>query len=218
MDSFPHDSVNHDRLYSAADFREYFTPLVKNGVFANPANSCMVIASGDDRSVTVKKGRCFINGCIGYTDGTEKLTIPSSDPYYERYDLVVTRLDLESRDIHIELIKGTPSSAPEYPAIMRTSLKYDIALAAIKSSPTSYEITQGDITDLRQNDEYCGIVSGLININDTSDLFAQYEYIWQKFVEQLGENDHVTIVVRDDKARKMIKETRVRIGTSINVL
>ena len=218
MKSFPHDSVNHDRLYSASDFRDFFKPFVRNGVFADPANSCMVISSDKDRSVVIKSGSCFINGCVGYADGTETLTIPSPDPYYPRYDIVAARLDLESRDIHIELIIGTSSETPEYPSIMRTSLKYDLALAAIKSSPTSYEITQGDITDLRFDSTYCGIVSGLININDTSDLFAQYERVWQDFVAQLGDNDHVTIDTMDSKARQMINEARFRMGASMNLL
>ena len=218
MKSFPHDSVNHDRLYSASDFRNYFIPFVKNGVFADPADSCMVVSLDKDRSVVIKSGRCFINGCVGYTDGTETMNVPSPDPYYPRYDLITARLDLESRDIHIELIKGTTSETTEYPSFVRTSLKYDIVLAAIKSSPTSYEITQSDITDLRFNSEYCGIVSGLININDTSELFAQYDRIWQDFVNQLGNDDHVTIDTIDSKARQMINETRVLIGSSLNIL
>lgn len=217
MKSFPHDSVNHDRLYSASDFRDFFTPLVSNGIFANPANSCMVMAGGD-RKVTVKTGRCFINGCVGYMDGTEVFEVPSADAYLPRYDLIAIRFDLEARDIHTEFIKGTPAANPEYPKFERSVLKYDLALAAVKTVPTEYDIKQSDITDLRFNTDYCGIVSGLVRITDTSDLFAQYQKCWDDFVAQLGNNDHVTIDTADTVARRMIKETRVRIGTSINVL
>lgn len=210
MKSFPHDSVNHDRLYSASDFRDFFIPFVTNGVFVNPANSCMVTSLNRDRSVVINSGRCYINGCVGYTDGTETLIIPSSDMYNSRYDIVAARLDLEKRDIHLELITGTPDENPEYPPILRTELKWDLALAAIKSSPFAYEITQADITDLRFNLDYCGIVSGLITLTDTTGLFSQYEQAWIDFVSQLGENDHVTINTIDPTARRMANENRIR--------
>ena len=113
MKSFPHDSRDHDRVYSSSDFRDYFIPFVTNGIFANPANSCMVMAGETGRIVTVKAGRCFINGCVGYTDGTETILIPSADMYFPRYDLITVRLDLERRDIHINLIQGTPKEDPE---------------------------------------------------------------------------------------------------------
>ncbi len=211
MDSFPHDSVNHDRLYSASDFRDYFTPFVNNGIFAEPANSCMVMAVGSDRKVVVKAGRCFINGCVGHTDGTERFIIPASDIYLARYDLIVVRFDLEERDMHIELIKGEPSTEPVYPKIERSALKYDIALAAIKSVPTEYDISQSDITDLRFDMNYCGIVSGLVRITDTTDLFAQYQEIWDKFVAQLGADDRITINTADIKARKNIMSVKVQL-------
>lgn len=218
MKSFPHDSVNHDRLYSASDFRGFFMPFVSNGVFANPANNCMVTAVGSDRKVVVKAGRCYINGCVGYTDGTEEFVIPSSDLYLPRYDFLVARLDLEARDIHLAVIKGTPGEEPEYPELERTSLRYDLALAAIKSVPTEYEILQSDITDLRFDADYCGVVSGLVRMIDTTELFAQYQKCWDDFVAQLGDDSHITINTADSLARQMIKEMKIRNGTSINVL
>lgn len=218
MKSFPHDSVNHDRLYSASDFRDYFTPFVNNGVFAEPANSCMVMAVGSDRKVVVKAGRCFINGCVGYTDGTEVFIIPSSDMYLPRYDIIAARFDLEERDIHIAVIKGTPAEEPEYPLLERTPLKYDLALAAVSSLPTKYDVLQSNITDLRFDADYCGIVSGLVRITDTTDLFAQYQKTWDDFVAQLGNDEHITIDTADSKARQLIKGMKVRMGTSINVL
>ena len=178
MNSFPHDSVNHDRTYSSADFRNYFLPLVRNGVFADPADSCMVIAINNNRKVNIRAGRCYINGCIGYADGTETVEIPLPDDNYPRYDIIAARLDLVNRDIHIELIKGTPSGSPMYPELSRTSLKYDLGLAAIKSVPSSYDITQDVITDLRFDTNYCGVVTGIIDTINTTDLFAQYDARW----------------------------------------
>lgn len=218
MKSFPHDSVNHDRLYSASDFRGFFTPFVNNGVFANPANSCMVAAVGSARNVVVRAGKCFINGCVGYTDGTEVFEIPAADMYMPRYDVIAARLDLEKRDIHIEIIKGVPSETPEYPQMERTGVKYDLALAAVKSVPAAYAISQSDITDLRFDSNYCGIVNGLVKITDTTELFAQYQKCWDDFIAGLGADDRVTIDTADSKARRMIKETRIRVGSSINVL
>ena len=201
MKSFPHDSVNHDRRYSASDFRDFFTPFLTNGVFVNPANSCMVMAVGSDRKVVVKAGRCFINGCVGYTDGTETFDIPSADMYLPRFDLIVARLDLDARDIHLAIIKGTPSDTPEYPKFERNGVKYDLVLAAVKSVPSEYDITQSDIVDLRFYTDYCGIVSGLVRLTDTTDLFAQYQKTWDDFVSKLGKDDHITIDTADRKAR-----------------
>lgn len=218
MKSFPHDSVEHDRCYSASDFRDYFTPFVGNGVFYDPSDSCMATASGNNRTITIKSGKCFINGCVGYTDGTEKISIPSADSYLPRYDIIVLRLDLDKRDIHIELITGTPSENPEYPSIERSALKYDLAIAAVKSLPTAYALTQADITDLRYNSECCGVVATLINTINTTNLFAQYQAAWNDFIKSLGESDNVTIDTEDVKSHRMIKETRLRVNSSINIL
>lgn len=217
MKSFPHDSVEHDRLYSSEDFRSYFSPFVSNGVFANPTNSCMVYPQSG-MVVAVKPGKCFINGCVGTSLGQDTVTLDISTSNYSRYDLITLRLDFTERDIHVNVIKGTPAVTPVYPSMVRNSNIYDIAIAAIKIDPNTYIIGQSNITDLRFNKYYCGIVANLIGALDTTDLFAQYNAVFNSIIESLGESDHITINIEDLLARQIARRNRMVINSNINTI
>ena len=71
------NSVNGDRKYDANRFAEYFASFIGNGVFPDPSDGLQVVAN-DDMTVTVKAGKCWINGYIMINDDDYILEI---DPF-----------------------------------------------------------------------------------------------------------------------------------------
>lgn len=175
--------TTYDREYGSAEFREVMRKLVGDGVYANPANNMQVVTDGG-MSVKVMPGYCWVRGALGIVDEAEAFTLSASSG--GRVDLIVARFDLSlsARDIHIEVVKGTEGSTAA-PALTRNDSVYDIQLARVQIRANSVAILASDITDTRTNSSVCGIVTGVIDQIDATDLFAQYEGVFEAFMQQL---------------------------------
>lgn len=171
--SFVFNSINGDRKYKAEDFREYFASFIGNGVFPNPSNNLQVI-SNDNMTVTIKQGKGWINGAI-YINTNEYIhSIDVADGVLDRIDRVILRFDNSQRKIYSYIKKGTFSSSAIAPTLQRDADAYELALAEILIKKGSILIKQSDITDLRQNNNFCGIVHGTVEQIDVTTLFNQY--------------------------------------------
>lgn len=171
----------YDREYGSAEFREVMRKLVGNGVYADPANNMQVIPAGG-MSVAVQPGYCWINGALGIVDEAETLTLDAASG--NRVDLIVARFDLSlaSRDIHLAVVKGTNGSNTA-PTLTRNDSIYELQLARVQVSAS---ISVSSITDTRYDDAVCGIVAGVIDQIDATDLFAQYGAVFDDFMAELN--------------------------------
>ena len=167
------NSVNGDRKYDASRFAEYFASFIGNGVFPNPSN-CLQVISNNDMTVTVKAGKCWINGYIMINDDDYILEIEPADGVLNRIDRIVARYDVVDREIRLEVKKGQFSSNPVAQNLQRDADAYELGLADILVSNGVISITQANITDLRLNSDVCGIVHGLVDQVDTTTIFNQY--------------------------------------------
>ena len=52
----------YDRTYNAADFADYFSSFIGNGVFLNANSDGLKVVAKTGLTVTVKAGRAFIDG------------------------------------------------------------------------------------------------------------------------------------------------------------
>lgn len=186
-----YNSKNGDRTYNAADWADYFASFVGNGVFADPANGCMVKADSGMK-IKVLAGKLWIKGYYGNNTSDFPLTLSAADNTNPRYDRVVARLDLTKRTTVLTVVKGTAAAIPTIPVLTRNSDVYELCLAVITVKAGVTSISQADITDTRMNDDVCGIVKGIIEQISTKDLFAQYQNafnIWFKNIQnELDEN------------------------------
>lgn len=165
----------YDRAEEASFFAEYFASFIGIGVYPNPSTGLQVIAN-EGMKLLVQAGKCFILGYFGLVEeGREEIMLEASDANLPRIDRVVARLSIESRDIKLAVLKGTPASTPIAPELTRNSNIYEIALADIAINKNVSVITQANITDVRLNSALCGIVSGVIEQVDTTTLFNQYQ-------------------------------------------
>lgn len=167
------NSVNGDRKYNASQFAEYFNSFIGNGVFPNPSDNLQVI-SNNDMTVTIKAGKAWINGYILINDDDYILQIEPADGVLNRIDRIVAKYDTTDREIRLEIKKGTFASVPVAPTIQRDADAYELGIADIAVNAGVISISQGEITDLRLNDDYCGIVHGLVDQVDVTTLYNQY--------------------------------------------
>lgn len=178
------NSVNGDRKYDAKRFAEYFASFIGNGVFPDPSDGLQVVAN-DDMTVTVKAGKCWINGYIMINDDDYILEIDPADGVLNRIDRVVARYDVEDREIRLEVKKGDFATNAVAKELQRDADAYELGLADIYVAAGSISISQADITDLRLNSELCGIVKGTVDQIDTTGLFAQYQAAFEDWFQDL---------------------------------
>lgn len=180
-----YNSKNGDRTYDSADWAEYFSSFVGNGVFAQPTSGCQVQADSGMR-IKVSAGKLWINGYYSVNTSDYSMSLSAADNANPRYDRVVARLDLSKRTTALTVIKGTAAAVPTAPAIVRNSGVYDLCLGIVTVKANAASITQADITDTRTDETVCGIVKGVIEQISTKNLFAQYQAAFDKWFKNLA--------------------------------
>lgn len=186
FDAVDQGGGDYDRVYSAATFAHYFSLLVQNGVFPDPSTGMQVKASTNpDMHVSVQPGSGWVNGYyITVEDSTpEQLTVPTANPSLSRIDSVIMGLNYVDREIQLYIKSGAVSASPSAVSLQRDNDLYELELAQITVSAGMASITQSNITDMRSNTSRCGIVKGIIDQIDTTDLFAQYDDAFQTWFD-----------------------------------
>lgn len=178
------NSSNGDRKYKADFFAEYFASFVGNGVFPNPSTGLQVIAN-NDMTVTVKAGQAWINGYYYNNDSDLILTIGTADGVLNRIDRIALQFNTVDRSIKAKVKKGTFASAPIVLSLQRDADAYELGLADIYIRAGATSIGQINITDLRFNANYCGVVHGVVDQIDTTNLFAQYDAEFHEWIQTI---------------------------------
>lgn len=170
-------SLNGDRRYKSEDFAKFFGSFIGNGVFPNPASNLQVRADSNDMTVTIGPGKAWIHGYMYDNTSDLKLTLGYPDGSQARIDLIVLRWDLPNREIKAYAKKGEFAEVPVAPTVTRNEDIYELALAEVYVDRNVMSIQTSDITDLRLDTSKCGLVTGLIEQVDTSELFAQIQAV-----------------------------------------
>lgn len=186
------NSESGDRTYNAEDFTGFYADFFTNGIVAD-STSYLQVAANSGLKLWVLKGKAYINGGFFKPRTSKEITLPDSDTTYPRYDIVVLRWDKIARDIYLDVISGDSNTNPKYPELTRNETTYELGLAAVYVAPNATSITQDKITDLRFNDDYCGVVTGVIDTISTKDLFAQYESEWDLLRAGIGQDQQAII-------------------------
>ncbi|GEM_PF-558166 len=175
----------YDRVYMAEDYARYFGSFIGNGVFPTPSTNLQVVADGTTMDIILKAGKGWLNGY--FYDLTDDLTlnVAVADGVLNRIDRVVLRLDFINREIKAYVKKGIFASSPVAPSLVRNADTYELGIADIKVNKGVTKIVQADITDLRQNNNYCGLVAGVVQQIDTTNLFAQFQSTFDLWFEHV---------------------------------
>lgn len=201
----------YDRVYNAAEFAQYFSLLIKNGVFPDPSTNLQVKASSPtaNMNVNIEAGYGWINGYWAKNDSPYTLTIQPAHGSLNRIDAVVLRWVSSTRSMEFDVLTGTPNASPQIPNLTRTVEIYELMLASITVANGTTSIAQASITDKRPDSSVCGWVTSLIENIDTTDLFAQFEDAFETWFDNIKgqlEGDVVTNLQRQIDERVKIED------------
>lgn len=180
FNALPNPDGTWDRKYNAENMSDYLNLLVGSGVFPNPSTNLQVMASSGFNLV-VKAGSAWINGKKMENTTDYSITLDGSDVLLNRIDRVIFYLDMQAREMGIDVIKGTPATNPVAPDLTRTATRQEYCLATVAINKQVSAISQADITDTRADSDVCGWVAGLIQQVDTSTLFNQWQTAYSNY-------------------------------------
>ena len=158
------NSVGGDRLYNADDMSRYFEHILSNGIFKR-IYRCFEVSPADGMTLSVAPGAGLINCRWFRAAAAETVTIPAAHAVLPRFDIVVARLDTSDsvRAITLQVVSGTPAESPEVPEPVRTSTVHDLVLALVYVDAGATYIDDFNLTDVRDNEWYCGYVQSLVD-------------------------------------------------------
>lgn len=156
---------DEDTLYDSAQFANAFHAVFGDGI--TPKGSRYSI-SVNGMTATISTGYALAAG--RWTENDEQLSLPlrASGNNDDRTDALVVRVDYAARKASIEILTAVDAAAIRAdPSILRTGDTYDLLLYLIDVHRGATSITPGDITDLRENPDFCGYLSPLADVADS---------------------------------------------------
>lgn len=206
-----YDSVNGDRLYSAADMNKPYKRVIADGIFPTPQGTPstdfqVVAVSG--MSVAVLAGNAMIGSRWAENTDDVGITIAGNSSSSPRIDSIFLHIDtgMDTRAAGVVYRQGTAAGTPTAPAMVKTDNITELRLADILVAPSAAIITQANITDQRGGSD-CPWVAGLIQQVDTSALFEQYRAAyaeqqqdqadeWNTFMNHLARDYDISMSLR----------------------
>lgn len=163
-----YDSINHDRLYGADDFSDYFEGLISDGIYAGIGKEFRVFADGSTMGVQVDTGRAkILNKYVRNTDILE-VEIDAADSENPRWDAVCVSVNLDEayRNGYIDVHKGTPAADPQKPDVPDTDSAKLFVLAYVYVPAQATVINAENVNDNRgaANCPYVVGITGTENI------------------------------------------------------
>lgn len=160
--SYFFDSVDHDRIYTTADFARVFGAIAgRDGVVYGYGNEFNV-TTGTGMNVLVDTGAAFVQGRMLEVYGeAEVLAVTTADATNPRIDRVIVRLDLSvaERRAYLAVKLGTPAAEPAAPTLQQDATIWELSLAQVRVAAGATNITADDLIDERSNEEVCGWVN-----------------------------------------------------------
>ena len=143
--------TGYDRPFNADDVSDWLDVIINTGVIKS--NTGLKVTPAGGLSVSVNAGKAVINGKPYRNDSAKVFTIDTAPTgSTSRIDLIVLRFDRNAsvRNTYLAYKKGTGATVP---ALTRTDLIYELALAKITVAPLATEISAAAVVDLRGDRE-----------------------------------------------------------------
>lgn len=178
----------NDMDYEAAD-AELFHCTRSSGIYAG--DDFQYSITGADNLITIDVGLGWIrnsrfSGKAVALKAAETLDLGISDATYPRIDAVVIQFDVNRNGTQIVVKQGTAASAPVAPEVVQTEALYELHLYQIRRGAGSVAVTAADITDLRLNKSYCGLMACAVTSIDTSAIDAQATALLERLRTELA--------------------------------
>lgn len=147
--------------YTAEDAELYHATRT-SGVFAN--DDFPITVSGDGNVVTIGEGIGWIrnskfSGKVVANKAEMSLDLGLPHATYPRIDAVVLQFNANANASEIIVKNGTAQTNPMPPEVVRTESVYELHLYHVYRTAGATSVTASDVTDLRSDSAYCGIMS-----------------------------------------------------------
>lgn len=178
--SFPN---NQDVYIGAADVMRWHHGRT-SGVFAAGGNAAVQALASPGMAVKVTNGTGWLSnangdGIVWWIDTEQnegvQLAIDQADSVLHRIDRVIVEWKTTTYVDYpeVKILKGTPASTPEAPALTNDGNVRQISLAQIYVKAGSTSVTSSAITDERLNTSVCGLVTEKVSV-DTGTMQSQF--------------------------------------------
>ena len=176
-------------LYSAED-AELFHCTRTSGVFSAD-DEFVASVTGADNTVTIGPGIAWIrnarfSGKVAANKTSVSLDMGLADGSYPRIDAVVVQFDSNANQTAIVVKQGVAASSPVPPEVVRTEAVYELHLYHVRRAAGAAVVSVADITDIRQDRNYCGVMMDDVTNIDENKFLAKTAYDPTGTVEAAG--------------------------------
>ena len=168
------NAKNMDRTYTAEDFTGYLSSIICNGVF-DTYGDCFSVTAGSGLKVVIGTGKAWIDGHYFINDTAYTLDLTKYvDESLSRYVTIGISCDVSEniRACKLEVKSGTAATSPAIPTFEDTASKKHLTLAAVFLKGGTKSITDGNIRDMRENEEKCGYVKCVLGKCRVSEILS----------------------------------------------
>ena len=138
-----------------------------------------VLADGEGMYVTLRPGLAWLKrdafwGAVALQEEAVQLPLEPADGVLSRIDTIVLRLD-KDENLAMPLVRtGAFAAAPTCSPPVRDAHADEIVLASVLVGPGAVAVTQADVTDLRLDETYCGLMRDGVTGVPTQTLHEQW--------------------------------------------
>ena len=181
--AFPLDNTE----YTASAMGAFLATRTR-GVYS--ADDSLAVTANGNMSVTVGPGLAWLKaadhwGLAVCSEAAATLTVPTASSSAKRMDAVCLRLDKTGNKAELIVKPGTPAAMPVLPPLQRNDSYDEIYLAGISLAAGAVAVSAADITDLRLNEDYCGLMRDGVTGIPTAQLSAQADALMAQLREAI---------------------------------
>ena len=181
--AFPLDNTE----YTASAMGAFLATRTR-GVYS--ADDSLAVTANGNMTVTVGPGLAWLKasdywGLAVCSEAAATLTVPTASSSAKRMDAVCLRLDKTGNKAELIVKPGTPAAMPVLPPLQRNDSYDEIYLASISLAAGQVAVSAADITDLRLNEDYCGLMRDGVTGIPTAQLSAQADALMAQLREAI---------------------------------
>lgn len=181
--TYPLDDVDYD--YSDAAL---FHCTRTTGIYAEDDFGYSL--SGSDNILKLSPGIAWMRinrfkGIVTALKAETSVDLGLPDSVYPRIDHVVLQFDANKNSIETVVKSGSPGSNPYPPERSMTEALFEIHLYQVRREPGAVSISAGNVTDLRLNENYCGLMAESVTRIDTKAINDQVKALIESLQKEI---------------------------------
>ena len=161
-----------------------------SGIYAG--DDFAISLTGADNTISVDVGLAWMhlsrfNGVAVALKSKTFVDMGLPDAIYPRIDALALQFDANQNRATLVVKQGAASSNPNPPAVSKTEALYELHLLHARRAPGAAYITAADVTDLRLDANYCGLMADAVTRVDTVSINAQVTELIHKLRDKLAD-------------------------------